>query len=84
MVRSLVSWTRQAERGFKERPDAAQQFFREGRSGQWPQALTKQQIAETCSVHRSCSGLGIGWRTAVGRYRASRRGRLHTPNEPHP
>jgi hypothetical protein len=39
------------ERGFKERPEAAQQFFREGRSGQWPQALTQQQIADICSVH---------------------------------
>jgi hypothetical protein len=39
------------EHGFKERPDVAQQFFREGRAGQWPQALTRQQIAEICSVH---------------------------------
>jgi hypothetical protein len=33
------------------RPDVSQQFFRAGRAEQWPQALTKQQIAEICSVH---------------------------------
>jgi hypothetical protein len=39
------------ERGFKERPEAAQRFFREGRPGQWPKALTQQQIEDICSVH---------------------------------
>jgi hypothetical protein len=39
------------ERGFKERPEVAQQFFREGRAGQWQKALTQQQIADICSVH---------------------------------
>ena len=39
------------ERGFNERPEVAEKFFREGRAGQWPRALTKQQIEDICSVH---------------------------------
>jgi hypothetical protein len=31
------------ERGFNERPEVAEKFFREGRAGKWPRALTKQQ-----------------------------------------
>jgi hypothetical protein len=32
------------ERGFNERPEIAEKFFREGRAGQWPRALTQQRI----------------------------------------
>jgi hypothetical protein len=39
------------ERGFKERPDVAERFFREGRSGQWSRALTQEQVKRVCGVH---------------------------------
>ena len=39
------------EHGFNERPATAQQFFREGRSGQWRGALSQQQVEEICRVH---------------------------------
>jgi hypothetical protein len=39
------------ERGFNERPSAAQQFFRIGRSGQWREVLSRPQVEEICRVH---------------------------------
>jgi hypothetical protein len=39
------------EHGFNERLSTAQQFFRQGRSGQWREVLSKQQVEEICRVH---------------------------------
>jgi hypothetical protein len=39
------------EHGFQERPDSAERFFREGRSGQWSEALTRAQVEAICRVH---------------------------------
>lgn len=38
--------------GFRERPERAQAFFREGRAGQWKEILTPQQIERICNDHR--------------------------------
>jgi hypothetical protein len=37
--------------GFKERPDEAERFFREGRGGQWKEVLTPQQIQRIVDAH---------------------------------
>jgi hypothetical protein len=37
--------------GFAERPQQAERFFREGRSGQWRDVLTPQQVERIASVH---------------------------------
>jgi hypothetical protein len=37
--------------GFRERPKAAERFFREGRAGQWKEVLTARQIARIVSDH---------------------------------
>jgi hypothetical protein len=37
--------------GFRERPKAAERFFREGRAGQWKEVLTAQQVARVASDH---------------------------------
>jgi hypothetical protein len=37
--------------GFKERPDEAERFFREGRAGQWKEVLTPQQIQRIVDAH---------------------------------
>ncbi|MFV5213249.1 sulfotransferase domain-containing protein [Azonexus caeni] len=39
------------EKGFKERPLGARQFFRQGRSGGWRGGLTPQQIARVIADH---------------------------------
>ena len=39
------------QHGFKERPANATQFFREGRAGQWREALSKEQIGRICVAH---------------------------------
>jgi hypothetical protein len=39
------------QHGFNERPGTAELFFREGRSGQWREVLTKEQAEEICRVH---------------------------------
>ncbi|MCK1652941.1 sulfotransferase domain-containing protein [Bradyrhizobium sp. 149] len=39
--------------GFIERPESSQQFFREGRAGQWREVLSGKQIEEICAVHAS-------------------------------
>lgn len=41
----------EAESGFKERPPTAKVFFREGRPGQWRDALTPARIAEIIRTH---------------------------------
>lgn len=35
---------RESEEGFKEKPEHAERFFREGRAGQWRDILTPQQV----------------------------------------
>jgi hypothetical protein len=40
------------EAGFRERPETAERFFREGRSGQWGEVLTRAQIDAVVSSHR--------------------------------
>jgi hypothetical protein len=37
--------------GFRERPDGAERFFREGRAGQWKEVLTPQQIQRIVDAH---------------------------------
>ena len=39
------------DEGFVEKPKAAEKFFREGRSGQWREKLTDEQINRIISVH---------------------------------
>jgi hypothetical protein len=38
--------------GFRERPERAQRFFRDGRAGQWKEVLTTQQIDRIVDAHR--------------------------------
>jgi hypothetical protein len=40
------------EQGFTERPESARVFFREGRSGQWRERLTSDQISRLVAAHR--------------------------------
>jgi hypothetical protein len=40
------------ERGFRERPERAERFFREGRAGTWRDVLTPAQIDAIVSAHR--------------------------------
>jgi hypothetical protein len=37
--------------GFRERPENAERFFRDGRAGQWKDVLTPQQIARIVDAH---------------------------------
>lgn len=37
--------------GFRERPEKAERFFREGRTGQWKDVLTPQQIQRIVDAH---------------------------------
>ncbi|MBT6510149.1 MAG: sulfotransferase domain-containing protein [Alphaproteobacteria bacterium] len=39
------------ERGFNERPDHQQRFFRKGRAGQWKHELSAAQVARMCDEH---------------------------------
>jgi hypothetical protein len=39
------------QQGFRERPDRSERFFREGRSGQWKELLTRQQIDRIIHDH---------------------------------
>jgi Sulfotransferase domain len=43
---------REAAGGFKERSSVAERFFREGRSGQWREALTPAQVKRIVDAHR--------------------------------
>jgi hypothetical protein len=38
--------------GFTEKPQQAERFFREGRSGQWREVLTPQQVERVVAAHR--------------------------------
>lgn len=49
---SFAEMARQEElNGFNERPPAAEKFFREGKSGQWKEALSQSQISAVVSAH---------------------------------
>jgi len=37
--------------GFRERPEKAERFFRDGRAGQWKEVLTSQQIQRIVDAH---------------------------------
>jgi len=37
--------------GFRERPQQAERFFREGRAGQWREVLTPQQVERVVATH---------------------------------
>ncbi len=41
----------EAEHGFKEKPDKAERFFREGKSGQWHEGLTRRQVRRIVQDH---------------------------------
>ncbi len=38
--------------GFHERTAAQKHFFRSGRTGEWKEVLTEEQVAKICAVHR--------------------------------
>jgi hypothetical protein len=42
----------EARDGFKEKPEQAERFFREGRAGQWRDVLTPVQIERVVAAHR--------------------------------
>ena len=49
----------ETERGFKEKPKAAKDFFREGKSDQWRDVLTPEQIDAVVKVnHESMRRFG--------------------------
>ena len=39
------------KKGFRERPEGAERFFRDGRAGQWKEVLTPQQIQRIVDAH---------------------------------
>jgi hypothetical protein len=41
----------EAEEGFREKPDAAERFFRAGRQGQWREQLSRRQIRRIVQQH---------------------------------
>ena len=43
--------TEEGDVGFKEKPQHAARFFREGRAGQWKDVLTPQQVERIVSAH---------------------------------
>lgn len=43
---------REQQQGFKERSDVAERFFRVGKSGQWREVLTPEQVERIIGVHR--------------------------------
>jgi Sulfotransferase domain len=43
---------REEQQGFKERSDFAERFFRAGRSGQWREVLTAEQVQRIVDKHR--------------------------------
>lgn len=38
-------------KGFKEKPDKAERFFREGKAGQWQTVLSRRQVREIVGAH---------------------------------
>ncbi len=43
---------KEAAAGFVERPDTTSQFFRSGKSGQWRDKLTEEQVARIVTAHK--------------------------------
>jgi len=41
----------EAKEGFREKPDKAERFFREGKSEQWREKLSRRQVRQIVSVH---------------------------------
>lgn len=41
----------EAESGFKEKPDKAERFFREGKAGQWQDTLSRRQVRQIVQTH---------------------------------
>lgn len=41
----------EAREGFREKPDKAERFFREGKSEQWREKLSRRQVRQIVSVH---------------------------------
>jgi hypothetical protein len=41
----------EAESGFKEKPDKAERFFREGKAGQWQEKLSRRQVRRIVHDH---------------------------------
>ena len=44
---------RKTEKGFREKPKAAQKFFRSGKADQWRDILTSEQVNRIVSDHRA-------------------------------
>jgi hypothetical protein len=42
----------ETEKGYRERPNQSKAFFRAGRSGQWRQHLSHEQICRIITEHR--------------------------------
>jgi len=42
----------EAAHGFREKPESAKSFFREGRAGQWREQLSRRQIRKIVKTHR--------------------------------
>jgi hypothetical protein len=47
----LQKQEREAEGGFREKPEKAERFFREGKSGQWREQLNRRQIRKIVKRH---------------------------------
>ncbi len=41
----------EAKQGFKEKPEKAERFFREGKAGQWHDGLTRRQVRRIVQDH---------------------------------
>jgi len=41
----------EAEKGFQEKPDKAERFFREGKAGQWRETLSRRQVRRIVQDH---------------------------------
>jgi hypothetical protein len=41
----------EGKEGFREKPDKAERFFREGKSGQWQEKLSRRQVRQIVSTH---------------------------------
>lgn len=41
----------EAEKGFKEKPEKSERFFREGKAGQWQEKLSRRQVRQIVQAH---------------------------------
>lgn len=46
----------EAAKGFREKPDSAERFFREGKAGQWRKALSRRQVRRIVEAHGEAMG----------------------------